>query len=71
MLDDIPVNNVDIFEIENNLCQIYSKKIFDMEHSNTYIYKTSYKRNVLNEINGEKTFYKMLLMKGTANEETD
>lgn len=60
-LDSIPKNNEDIFEIEKNISMPYDKKIFDINKSDTYIFKTSYKIKLLKRVDNQDTFYNKIL----------
>lgn len=63
-LENVPINNTDFFEIENNINKVYDVNIFDINKSNTFLYKTSYKRKIIENVNGEDTFYSIILKKG-------
>ena len=60
-IDRVPVNNTDVFFIENNLNNVYDDKIINMKQSQTYMFKLNYKRKYLTEKNGKETFYGKIL----------
>lgn len=59
-ISNIPVNNIDFFELEKILSEEFNlNKI--KKFKNTYMFKTTYRINFLKEINNKTTFYNEIL----------
>lgn len=67
-IDNVPINNQSIFELENNLSKPYNKEFFDIDNLNTYIFKTNYKRKLLIKKDEKSTYYNEILKKGKIEE---
>lgn len=57
IIDAVPLNNTDIFKIEKYYTLPYEKEKFDIDKSETYVYKMNYKRKLIKEQDGCLTFY--------------
>ena len=61
IIDAVPMNNTDIFKIEKYYTLPYEKEKFDIDNSQTYLYKMNYKRKLIKEQDGHLTFYGEIL----------
>ena len=61
IIDAVPMNNTDIFKIEKYYTMPYEKEKFDIDNSQTYLYKMNYKRKLIKEQDGHLTFYGEIL----------
>lgn len=58
LVENVPINNTEVFTLVNHLNDVDS---FQFENAQTYLYKLSYKRNYLKEVNGKKTNYEKIV----------
>ena len=60
-VDDIEINNTNLYELDKIMNKKFDKELFDMLINDNYFFKLSWKKNYLKEIDGEKTFYGYLI----------
>ena len=56
-IDNVPINNTDIYKLCNIINEPYNQQIFDQINLNTYIHKLTYKMNFVEKKDNKYTFY--------------
>lgn len=62
-IDEVPINNTDFFELEKKLSLPYEKEKMNINNTNTYVFKTTYKKQFMKLKNGKSTIYNEILKK--------